>query len=128
VSGLTLADARRTASRRRMAELVRLSMGQTTVEEIIADACLPEHKALLKIRLHQLLENSPSLGPRSARERFARFARVAGVDLSTAKTLTIAWLITPQSGGQRRELWLDTVVGYGVSPEPYWEGFPWASP
>lgn len=125
---LTLADARAAASRRRMAQLLQLAAGQTTVEQIISDACLPENKALLKIRLHHLLENSPSLGPRSARERMARFARAMDLTGSQAKSLTIAWLITPQAGGRRRELWLDTVVHYGDRPEPYWEGFPWAAP
>lgn len=125
VAPADLADARRSANRRRNEALLRLHLGQTTVEDLLWEACENGNKPLLSLRLFKILETAPGIGSRHAKALMTRFCRCMGEPTDSMRKLTVAWLITPTTRGRRREVWVDTVSSFGQDPQPPWRGFPW---
>lgn len=121
-----MADARRTAHRKRMQVLLTVSRGEATLEDVIRSACEPGQSALLRIRLTQLLMAQPDVGRATAYGLLRRMMHVLGSGQGSEKSihsLNIAWLVNPHSGGRRWDAWLDAVM---TEPDvPVWEGFPW---
>lgn len=118
-----LAQLRRQASRARAEMLLRINQNELTPTKAVIEACKPGNKALLRIRLRQLLIAIDGVGEKSAFRILSRVAAVAQCDEDPSK-LTVQWLVDSRAGGRRWAAWLD--AGENQQSMRDTQDFPWS--
>lgn len=117
-----LAQARRVASRKRAALLLRVHQLELTPTEAIEVACLEGNEALLRIRLRQLLMSIPKKGEKVASRMLTKMHKTLGSN-EEVHDHAISWLVDSRAGGRRWAAWLDACAGPTDLRES--NGFPW---
>jgi hypothetical protein len=120
--------ARAEANAERAAVLAQLAIGNTTVSEIIARACLPDGKALLRLPLARMLASQSGWTKRKARTVVRSTLFVLGKREGTNEEvdrLTLMWLVDARAGGRRVRAFADAL---DPKSSPPWPGFPYAAP
>jgi hypothetical protein len=124
---LAAANASASAAREVRAEwLFSLQIGLCSVPDIVAHACEPEGRPLLRLGLVRLLEAQDRWSRTSAINTINQTLRILGKPELTpreAAKLNVQWLVDARSGG-RRQLALADALDRKANPP--WAGFPYS--
>ena len=104
-----------------------VSLGLTTLSDVVREACSPTGRPLLRMSLLRLLAERPGEGPASALRILNLTLTTLGLPLASraqASRLNIQWLVDGRAGGRRILAFTDAC---DAKDEPPWPGFPYAA-
>lgn len=119
-------QAARHARRTRAEALLSVATGMLTVTDVIKESATDPTGALLKIRLHQLLQAQDGWGQGRALRVIHRTLDVLGEPVSDRAEMlskTLSWLLDSRTGGNRLAAFCDVLMERKQDVPP-WPGFP----
>lgn len=124
--------ARGQAARMRAEALLGVADGLTTIWDVIGEAAADAHRAVLKIRLRQLLLAQEGWGEGRADSVIRKTLATTGEGESMSERrdvqkMNLSWLLDSRTGGNRLAALADAVK-CSEPLEPPWPGFPYSLP
>ncbi|MGC0252644.1 hypothetical protein [Pseudactinotalea sp. Z1748] len=115
------------AERMRAEHLLGVAEGFLTIWDVIAEAARDTYRALLKIRLRQLLLSQPGWRPARADAVVTKTMATTGATSTRDEMLKLrlSWLLDSRTGGNRLAALADAILCL-EDPGPPWPGFPYS--